>query len=194
MTVAKFISKYCKYVYNFYINNIHCLFTKDNMQTVLLYLLLIYSYCCVIFHRIWIFIIKILMSLPDHWLFVQWNKSIKNTKGQYIQILNATTDHEVITNKLKLFLSNNWEMGGDDYIYDFNCFDFSKLQAFLECNILYCTYILTNHKYGLQPTEEFWSDVKKFIIRKKNDKLYKCKSQETEVDDEKEIFYVDFDN
>lgn len=135
---------------------------------------------------------RTILKMPDEWLAFPVG-DVVNTAGKKVKILSARTEHQNITNKLKLFVKLYWEKGGPTDANSTNGFDFAKLSKLLNCSVLYCCYLLTDAK-GDIPPEQFWDSVHRFLIEQgKNGDCYK--STKVDFSDKSKLWLrnVDFE-
>ena len=114
-----------------------------------------------------------LLELPENFIaLLDWlpDKHVKTSSGKKVNIINAWNENGCITNKFKLFLKVYWSEGGEDQLFNYNGVDMSKFAQLLNCSMLYCSYLLTDDKEELSPSE-FLHRVKNVFVVKKNKKF-----------------------
>jgi hypothetical protein len=111
-------------------------YIKVDKIKLILYLAWWWSWLCIKYSQCLEFIIKCMLSVPNEYLSDK-DPSIHTKAGDAIKILNAYTENNDVTNKLKTFVRYNWV---DDNF---------KLDEFLQSigsNLLYCSYALGDDK------------------------------------------------
>jgi hypothetical protein len=169
--------------------------TVDKLK-VAIYVTWAWAYIGLYFTKIVEVIFKLILSIPNSWLTgpVILCKNITTTQNKKVNILNAYTDKEEITNKLKLFLQYYWENGGNGNAHDKNGFSMTKLTELLNCSLLYCSYILSNDSDDILP-ETFFQNIQRYLIEKDSENICYM-SNEKNMSDRREIFlgHVSFDD
>jgi hypothetical protein len=132
--------------------------------TIILYTTWLWAWTGLYLTKIFEFVFKLILSMPNSWLAIPavMCDEITTTQKKKIQIINAQDENGDITNKIKLFLRYCWEYG-DEGAFDANGFSMPKATEFLNCSLLYISYILTNPDASLKP-ETFFKDIQQFLV------------------------------
>jgi hypothetical protein len=131
---------------------------------IILYVTWLWAWAGLYVTKIFEFGFKLILSMPNSWLTVPavMCDEMTTTQKKKIQVLHACNENGDITNKIKLFLRYCWEHG-DDGAFDVNGFSMPKASKFLNCSLLYISYILTNPDASVEP-ETFFKDIQQFLI------------------------------
>jgi hypothetical protein len=140
-------------------------YIKTPAIKLLLFVFYVQSYVCYKLLKLFEKCLLLFLQIPNDYLayFSTFSK-IVDTKGNPIKIINVITEHGDITNKLKIFLLFYYELACDENATDNNGFSFIKLQQFISCSMLYCSYVV------MYPTEDpstFIEKLKHFQITTK---------------------------
>lgn len=140
-------------------------------------------------------VFKTILTMPDSWLSVPATlcKTIETTQNKKIQILNAMTEGGEVTNKLKIFLRYYWEQSDSGSAFDVNGFSMDKLSEYLNCSLLFCSYIISSNDQPIEPAT-FLSNVRRVLIENENSTIFV--STINDRTDRQEVFlgHVNFDD
>jgi len=162
--------------------------------SVVLYVTWLWAWAGLYITKVFETFFKVILAMPDSWLSIPANmcNKIQTTQRKRINILNAATENGQITNRFKLFLKYYWEKASGDTAFDVNGFSMDKASEFLNCSLLYCSYVISNGED--MPIEEFMNNVKRaFIVR---DNGVTAMSYETDMSDRERVplGHVNFDD
>lgn len=108
---------------------------------------------------------KLILLMPNSWLAIPASmcQDIETKTKKKISVLHATTTAGNVTNKFKLFLKYYWEQSTNESAFDANGFSMRKAREFLNCSLLYCSYIISDPA-GTIPAKIFLKNVRYIML------------------------------